>query len=57
MVSKALDCISSKLDNIEDSYTTSLVTYALVLANHSKAGIMMNRLKKKAITSKGERVS
>ena len=57
MVSKALDCISSKLDNIEDSYTTSLVTYTLVLANHSKAGVMMNRLKGKAITSKGERVS
>ena len=56
MVSKALDCITSKLDGIKDSYTTSLVTYALVLANHSKAEIMMNRLRKKAITSKGEEV-
>jgi hypothetical protein len=56
MVSKALNCITSKLDDIEDSYTTSLVTYALVLANHSKSAVMMNRLKKKAITSKGENV-
>ncbi|CAB4021533.1 alpha-2-macroglobulin-like isoform X2, partial [Paramuricea clavata] len=51
MVSKALDCITGKLDGIQDSYTTSLVTYALVLANHSKAEMMMKRLKKQAITS------
>ena len=54
MVSRALDCIDDNLDRIHDSYATSLVTYTLVLANHPKAGVMMTRLKNKAIRSKGE---
>ena len=57
MVSKALDCITTKLDDIQDPYTISLVTYALVVANHSKADVMMARLKKKAKTSQGKTVS
>ena len=57
MMSRALDCIDDNLDRIHDSYTTSLVTYTLVLANHPKAGVMMTRLKNKAIRSKGEGVS
>lgn len=57
MVSKALDCITAKLDGIQDPYATSLVTYALVLANHSKADVMVARLKKKAKTSQGKTVS
>ncbi len=54
MVSRALDCIDDNLYRIHDSYATSLVTYTLVLANHPKAGVMMTRLKNKAIRSKGE---
>ncbi|XP_028400033.1 murinoglobulin-1-like isoform X2 [Dendronephthya gigantea] len=51
MVSKALDCITKELDNdVHDSYTTSLITYTLTLANHSMVGIMMDRLDKKAIS-------
>jgi hypothetical protein len=53
MASKALDCVTKNLDLIQDSYTTSLVTYALVLADHPKAEIMMNRLKNKTISSNG----
>ena len=55
MVSKALGCITNHLDDIQDSYTISLVTYTLVLADHPKADIMIARLKKKAIVSKGKR--
>ena len=54
MVSRALDCIAQKLDVNLDSYTTSLVTYTLLLANHTKAGAMMARLKSKAVTANGE---
>ncbi|XP_028400036.1 pregnancy zone protein-like isoform X5 [Dendronephthya gigantea] len=51
MVSKALDCITKQLDNdVHDSYTTSLITYTLTLANHSMVRIMMDRLEKKAIS-------
>ena len=53
MVSKALGCINNHLDDIQDSYTISLVTYTLVLADHPKADNMITRLKKKAIVSKG----
>lgn len=52
MISKALDCITKELDNdVHDSYTTSLITYTLMLANHSMVGIMMNRLEKRAIST------
>ena len=53
MVSKALECVTDNLDHIQDSYTTSLVTYTLVLADHPKAGIMMSRLKNKAVSKGG----
>jgi hypothetical protein len=53
MVSKALRCVTNNLDQFHDSYTTSLVTYTLTLADHPKAELMIRRLKKKAITSKG----
>jgi hypothetical protein len=53
MVSQALECLTKNLDRIQDSYATSLVTYTLVLADHPMAGIMMTRLRNKAITSKG----
>ena len=49
MVSKALSCITSKLDSITDSYTTALVTYTLNLANHSDAPKMMKLLESKAV--------
>ena len=57
MVSRALDCIAEKLAVNLDSYTTSLVTYTLVLANHTKAGAMMDRLKSKAVNANGENYS
>ncbi len=53
MVSKALECVTDNLDHIQDSYTTSLVTYTLVLADHPKAGIMMSRLKNNAVSKGG----
>ena len=53
MVAKALRCIADHLDDIQDSYTISLVTYTLLLADHPKADLMMTRLKKKAINSEG----
>ncbi|CAB3978842.1 alpha-2-macroglobulin-like isoform X1, partial [Paramuricea clavata] len=51
IVSKALNCVTDKLTHIQDSYTTSLVTYTLVLADHPKAGLMISRLKDKAVSS------
>ena len=55
MVAKALSCVTDNLAHIQDSYTTSLVTYTLVLADHPKAGVMISRLKNKAVTSEGVR--
>ncbi|CAB4010718.1 alpha-2-macroglobulin-like isoform X2, partial [Paramuricea clavata] len=51
MVAKALSCVTDNLTHIQDSYTTSLVTYTLVLADHPKAGLMISRLKNKAVSS------
>ena len=56
MVSKALSCVTDNLIQIQDSYTTSLVTYTLVLADHPKAGLMISRLKNKAVSSEGGRI-
>ena len=53
MLSRALDCLTENLDRIQDSYTVSLVTYTLMLADHPKAEIMMDRLRNNAITLKG----
>ncbi|CAB4015078.1 a-macroglobulin complement component [Paramuricea clavata] len=50
MASKALHCVTKNLDLIQDSYTTSLVTYALVLADHPKAEVMISRLKNKTVS-------
>mgnify|MGYP002803887076 FL=1 len=52
MVSSALECIIDNLHRIKDSYSTSLITYVLALADHPKAEFMVQRLKKKAVTSK-----
>ena len=49
MVSEALSCITSRLDSIEDTYATALVTYTLMLANHSDASKMMKLLREKAV--------
>ena len=49
MVSKALSCITSRLDSINDTYATALVTYTLVLANHSEASKIMKSLRDKAV--------
>ena len=49
MVSKALSCIASRLDSITDSYATALVTYTLMLANHSDASKMMKLLRERAV--------
>ena len=49
MVSEALSCITNRLDSIEDTYATALVTYTLMLANHSDASKMMKLLREKAV--------
>lgn len=49
MVSEALSCITSRLDSLEDTYATALVTYTLMLANHSDALKMMKLLREKAV--------
>ena len=49
MVSEALSCITHRLDSIEDTYATALVTYTLMLANHSDASKMMKLLRGKAV--------
>ena len=49
MVSKALSCITSRLDSINDTYATALVTYTLMLAKHSDASKMMKLLRDKAV--------
>ena len=49
MVSKALSCITSRLDSIKDTYATALVTYTLMLAKHSDASKMMKLLRDKAV--------
>ena len=54
MVSSALECIIDNLHRIHDSYTTCLITYALALADHPKAEFMVQRLKNKAVSSKGK---
>ncbi|XP_028416699.1 pregnancy zone protein-like [Dendronephthya gigantea] len=56
MVSRALNCISRNLDTIQDSYTTSLVSYLMVLADHPKAAIMISRLKTRAIREEDEQL-
>ena len=48
-MSEALSCITSRLDSIEDTYATVLVTYTLMLANHSDASKMMKLLREKAV--------
>ena len=48
-MSKALSCITSRLDSIKDSYATALVSYTLMLAKHSDASKMMKVLRDKAV--------
>ena len=51
MVSKALSCITSRLDSISHTYATALVTYTLMLANNSNASKMMRLLRNRAVTT------
>ena len=46
---KALSCITNRLDSVNDTYATALVTYTLMLAKHSNASKMMKLLKDKAV--------
>ena len=53
MVSEALSCITNRLDSIEDTYATALVTYTLMLANHSDASSKMMKLLREKAVKKG----
>ena len=46
---KALSCITNRLDSVNDTYATALVTYTLMLAKHSNVSKMMKLLKDKAV--------
>ena len=57
MVSKALSCMTSRLDSIKDSYATALVTYTLMLAKHGDASKMMKLLREKAVKKGSIKIS
>ena len=48
-IKKAIACMESQLHKIKDSYTTSILTFALKRAGSTRADDLMKNLDKKAV--------